>query len=463
MKNLLLAIAVFSLLNIAPVVIKAQAPADFQIAYNVLVDKEADDYDVFIMNADGSEKRNITNHKDVAWTYYAYENTIYFISDRGACKRCYFLYSMDTDGKNIKKITDLQLEDSWMSARQNGSELVVAGRIGKEVRNQLFVIDINTGTHRQITNDPDGRFRDPLFSPDGSKIFFVYKKRKQENPHSGELFVMNADGKNKKQLTKYPANDKSAGKFRYRAGPPRWNSKGKFISYQSVQNGKSSLFAITPDGKKKWKLTDNKLNEGWHDWTPDGKWLAVEMWDDKRTSYGIHLMNYETKETMVLTDKSKYQFQQAPVFVKEDPLTADRAELLRLHKQHQTAHLTYNADLFVETFAETLPQIQRGEVSLRNKAENLTRIKSYFKSYKFLEWQDVKPPIIRISKDGTMATKIVEKRVSGTYKNEKGEPIKDLTEFAWLEVWEKIEGKWKVVTVASTRKPVSNNNLGNPR
>lgn len=55
-----------------------------------------------------------------------------------------------------------------------------------------------------------------------------------------------------------------------------------------------------------------------------------------------------------------------------------------------------------------------------------------------------------------MATVIVQKRVRGTYKNEKGEEIPDHTVFAWLEVWEKIDGKWKVTTVASTEKSGQN-------
>ncbi len=130
----------------------------------------------------------------------------------------------------------------------------------------------------------------------------------------------------------------------------------------------------------------------------------------------------------------------------------DLAELLKLHKEHQTAHLTYNAKLFVETFADELVTVQSGTVVSRNKAENLKRIEGYFNSFKFTEWEDVKPPVIKISKDGTLATIIVEKIVKGTYKNEKGETITDVTEFAWLEVWEKIDGKWKITTVASTRK-----------
>ncbi|MBT8295888.1 MAG: hypothetical protein KJO51_05685, partial [Gramella sp.] len=53
----------------------SEAPAKFEdeyaIAYNVLYDGEKDDYEVFSMNLDGSNKKNITNLPGVEWTYYA--------------------------------------------------------------------------------------------------------------------------------------------------------------------------------------------------------------------------------------------------------------------------------------------------------------------------------------------------------------------------------------------------------
>ena len=133
-------------------------------------------------------------------------------------------------------------------------------------------------------------------------------------------------------------------------------------------------------------------------------------------------------------------------------LEKDRAELLRLHKEHQTAHLTYDAELFVKSFGDNVTQLQRGQVKTQDKAANLKRFKNYFANYKFIEWEDIKPPVINISKDGTLATIIVQKSVKGTYKNEKGEEEKDHSIFAWLEVWEKIDGKWKIVTIASTAR-----------
>lgn len=134
------------------------------------------------------------------------------------------------------------------------------------------------------------------------------------------------------------------------------------------------------------------------------------------------------------------------------PLVGDLAELIRLHEQAKTAHLTYNPELFVSMFGENLTQIQSGEVLVRNRETHLARFQKYFESYKFSEWENIVPPVIKISNDGTLATVQVQKRVRGTYTDEKDKIHEDLTIFAWLEVWEKINGEWKVVTVASTRK-----------
>jgi TolB protein len=309
MKNIIIILAMMA----AATTVGAQSK--YGLLYNVAQDTKADDYEIYAMNADGSGKRNITNDKDVAWTYYTYKKTVFFISDRDACKRCYFVYSMDFDGGNVRKLSDLRLEDSWMGSRNDGTEMVVSGRIGNDIRYQLFLIDLKTGKYRQITNEPVAAYRDPSFSPDGKRIVFAYKKERANREINEELFVMNVDGSGRLQLTTYPKDDKTAKWHDYHAGPPRWVKKHNFITYNSVQAGKTSLYAVTPDGKRNWKLTDNELPEGWHDWSPDGKWLAIGMNNKEETEYSIWIMNWKTKAIKRLTDAKDFKYLHAPVFV----------------------------------------------------------------------------------------------------------------------------------------------------
>lgn len=290
--------------------------AELLVAYNVLENADTDNYDIYVMNLDGSGKRNITNHPDVAWVYYAWKDKLYFLSDRDTCKRCYFLYEMDAEGNGLRKVTDIQLEDSWMGSRLNGKELVVDGRISPDVRHQLFLVDVATGDYQQLTHDTAALHRDPIFTPDGRHIIFAYKKNRRDRSLREELWIMEADGKYPEQLTQYPASDTTAGMFAYHAGPPRWNHAEGFASYPSKQRGKYSLYGIHINGgESSFRLTDFPQNEFWHDWSPDGKWLAVEMFPDENTPSDIYLVNWKNKELKQLTSSEGYE--QAPVFVQK--------------------------------------------------------------------------------------------------------------------------------------------------
>jgi TolB protein len=75
--------------------------SDLKIAYNVLEDAETDNYEIYVMNIDGSDEKNISNWEGVDWVYYAYADKLYFVSDRDTTHRMYFLYEMNADGNNV--------------------------------------------------------------------------------------------------------------------------------------------------------------------------------------------------------------------------------------------------------------------------------------------------------------------------------------------------------------------------
>lgn len=288
--------------------------SEYAIAYNVLTDNENDNYEVFTMNTDGSAKQNITNLSGVEWTYYSFEDKLYFISDKDTCQRCaYFLYETNYKGENPKKVSDIALADSWMSGRKNGQELIV--KPNTKVDSAFQIIDLNGKLVQRLeTGLPYSG--DPLFVNNGNQVVFRggMTKSKLIEGFNEALYIIDTDGNNRIQLTHYPINDSTAGKFAYRAGTPKWHPTESFVSFQSKQDGKYSLYAVTLDCSKQWKLTENQENEGWHDWSPDGKWLAIELFDDEQTQFHIGLMNWETKEMKPLTDTS-FQYQQSPNFV----------------------------------------------------------------------------------------------------------------------------------------------------
>jgi TolB protein len=290
---------------------------EYKIAYNVLYEAENDNYEVFSMNMDGSKPKNITNLKGVEWTYLAYGKDLYFISDKDTATRNYFLYKTDFNGGDPKKIFNNRLADSWMGVRKNGKELII--RPHNSVDTAFYIID-TLGNILKKVNPGLKYFNDPAFSPEGKEIVFrgSNKAFKKESGYLDELYIMKVEGNAIKKLTSYPETDTTAAWYNYHAGPPRWHPTKNFISYQSRQDGKSRLFAIAPSGGESWELVKNDtLNLGWHDWSNDGKWLAIEVSDLKGEQYHIQLINWETKESRILTD-TLYKFQQAPVFVRTD-------------------------------------------------------------------------------------------------------------------------------------------------
>jgi TolB protein len=284
---------------------------EYAIIYNVLVNDSTDNYDVFKIDMDGSNKKNITNLPGVEWSYISEKDEVLFISDKDTCHRCFRLYQSNFKGENLKKISDILLSDSWMSSRNNGKELIIKPKADSTFN----IIDFKGNILSRVeTGLPYSS--DPLFVNDGKQIVFRGGKTKSKllEGFNEELYLIDENGKNRKQLTTYPENDTTAGKFGYKAGTPKLHPTEKYITYQSKQNGKYSLYAVSLDGQKQWKLTDNRENEGWHDWSPDGKWLAIELFDDDQTQFNIGLMNWETKEMKILTD-STYRYQQCPNFV----------------------------------------------------------------------------------------------------------------------------------------------------
>jgi TolB protein len=292
---------------------KSIPESELAIVYNVLIENENNNYEIFSMNMDGSEKQNITNLPGVEWTYISFQNKVLFISDKDTSYRFYRLYETNYKGDNPRKISDLRLADSWMSTRKNGKEIIV--RPIQKIDSAFYIIDLEGNILSRIaTGLPYSS--DPLFVNDGNQIVFRggLTKSKLVDGFNEEIYIIDIDGKNIKQLTHYPKNDTTASRYDYHAGMPKLNPTENFISFQSMQNGKYSLFAVSLDGQKQWKLTENNENEGWHDWSPDGKWLVIETFNDSQTQFHISLMNWDTKEMKILTDTS-FRFQQCPNFV----------------------------------------------------------------------------------------------------------------------------------------------------
>jgi len=112
------------------------------------------------------------------------------------------------------------------------------------------------------------RISDPQISPDGKWIVFVLRKTDLDtNRGRTDLWLVDVEGKNRKQLTSHPAGDFN----------PRWSSCGKYIWFLSTRSGSSQVWGINVSGGEAQQFTDLPLDVGNLVVSPYSKHIAFTM------------------------------------------------------------------------------------------------------------------------------------------------------------------------------------------
>lgn len=134
-------------------------------------------------------------------------------------------------------------------------------------------------------------------------------------------------------------------------------------------------------------------------------------------------------------------------------LEKERAALLAQHKLDREAHFKRDAGALVSSFAAETIYVRDGRVETRTRQENLQRVEKYFASAEFKEWDDMIPPVVRVSPDGKMGWMIVKLKGRYIQRGENGEKSTEEFVCAWLSTYEKQGSKWVHVANASTFQP----------
>jgi hypothetical protein len=135
-----------------------------------------------------------------------------------------------------------------------------------------------------------------------------------------------------------------------------------------------------------------------------------------------------------------------PASAQESPVE----ELLRLHNRQRAAHVLNDAGDLVDAFEDSLVELNHGNVTTTMRVEMRRRFDDYLRGVRFLEWEDIRPPRIRLSPDARWADVIVEKRVRTLPADTLRTKHRDDTVFAWLERWVRKNSRWRLATIAST-------------
>jgi Tol biopolymer transport system component len=100
----------------------------------------------------------------------------------------------------------------------------------------------------------------PAWSRDGRTIVFVSWR-----DGNGEVYAMDADGSEPRNLTQHPARDVR----------PAWSPDGRRITFVSRRDGNSEVYVMDADGSGKRNLTRDRASDDDHPtWSPDGRRIA---------------------------------------------------------------------------------------------------------------------------------------------------------------------------------------------
>jgi TolB protein len=198
----------------------------FQSNRDGAVPGQGGNWEIYTMNRDGSEQKNVSNNlaADIAPNWSC--RYIYFQSNRDGN---WEIYRMNPDGTDQVRLTDNAAIDAQPYA--SGSDQV-AFQSNRDGNWEIYVMNSDGSNVRRVTNTSWDE-QSPAFSPNGEWIAYQTNEKGQ-----WELAVMDLSGQNVHYIVRAAAPDQS----------PAWSPYCDWIYFQTYRGGNWEIYRTNQDG-----------------------------------------------------------------------------------------------------------------------------------------------------------------------------------------------------------------------
>jgi Tol biopolymer transport system component len=183
------------------------------------------------------------------------------------------IFEANLDGTGLKRLTDAKGYNAEGSYSPDGKQIVFCSNRSGEQNLELYIMDANGNNVRQLTHAPGCYNGGPFFSPDGNRVIFRSDRKKKDHL---QLYVINADGSDERALT----DD-----LNWVFWAPYWYQDGKHIVYTAADHSNPlarpnyDLYWMNVETRKTTRLTYAPGADVLPVFSPDGTKL---MWTSTR-------------------------------------------------------------------------------------------------------------------------------------------------------------------------------------